>query len=149
MTSSTISPTQSMIGQGTSAMQQGQVPGFPVPLGIEQYLGLPQMGAGTQQPYPGSQQPNQQQYQVHQVVQHLAAQILPVAHQIILPQVVAAASQQLHQHLQQLVTQYLAQYAGGQAYGGWGGQQFSGGWQQQPFTGQYGFPFGQAGRPGL
>lgn len=139
MTAPTITPTQGMAGQGASAPQQGpgQAPGFPAPLGIEQYLGLPQ-----QYPQYLQQYPQYPQYQVQQVVQQLVAQILPMAQQVVLPQVVAAASQQIHQQLQQLVAQYVS----GQPHGGLGSQSMAGG-GQPPFTGQYGSPFGQAGRP--
>src|SRR6266568_308723 len=103
---------QGPAGQGMST-QQGYAPGFPPPLGIEQYLGQPQQyGSFPQQFYaqpqfPGQQQPQfpGQQGPMQQIVQSLVSQLLPIAHQLILPQVVATATQQIPQHLQQLVAQ--------------------------------------------
>src|SRR6266516_2989507 len=119
--------------QGMST-QQGYAPGFPPPLGIEQYLGQPQQyggfpqswGApqqfmgGFSQPYGGTPQQSYMQPQFQQIVQALVSQLLPIAQQVILPQVVATATQQIPQHLQQLVAWQLSQQAG---------------WQQ-PFTQQ-------------
>ena len=137
--------------QGMST-QQGYAPGFPPPLGIEQYLGQPQQyggfpqswGApqqfmgGFSQPYggtpqqsymqpqfPGQQLLSGQQLPIQQIVQALVSQLLPIAQQVILPQVVATATQQIPQHLQQLVAWQLSQQTG---------------WQQ-PFTQQG--PFGR------
>src|SRR6266480_2954899 len=80
--------------QGISMQQQG----FPPPLGIEQYLGQPQQFGGSPQQYGGSPQqsymqpqfPGQQQLPVQQIVTSLVSQLLPIAQQVILPQVVAA-----------------------------------------------------------
>ncbi|MFI6325174.1 hypothetical protein ACIBG8_47195 [Nonomuraea sp. NPDC050556] len=95
-------------------MQQGYAPGFPAPLGIE-----------------GS-------YGVHPQVQQLVSQLLPIAQQYILPQVVSIATQQIHQQLQQLVMQQLSQQQQGQQqYGQQYGQQPQFGQQQygqQPFN---------------
>jgi len=135
--------------QGMSTQQQGYAPGFPPPLGIEQYLGQPQQyggfpqswgspqhftggfpnqygGAGQQSHMP-SQFPGQQQLPIQQIVQALVSQLLPIAQQVILPQVVAIATQQIPQHLQQLVAQQLSQQAG---------------WQQPRFGLQGQNPFG-------
>ena len=128
---------QSPAFQGMSP-QQGYTPSFPAPLGIEQYLGQPQQFGGLAQQYvglpqqsymqsqfPGQQQiPGQQQFQVQQIVQSLLTQLLPVAHQVILPQVLATAIQQIPIHLQQLCAQ-VAHQVSGQF-----GQQW--GWQQYP-----------------
>jgi hypothetical protein len=111
-------------GPGVQGMQQTA---FPPPLGLEQYL-------GQQSPwsYPGQQQfYGQQNPQIQQFVQPVLSQLLPIAYQVILPQVVAMAAQQIHQQVQQLVA---AQVSGGQQFGG---QQFGGGQQ----------PFGSTGRP--
>jgi len=137
MTSPAITQGSAITG---GPAQQGYSQGFPSPLGIEQYLGQPQLYGGQQQPwstqqYGGFQQPYGQpqfpgqqfagqyfpgqQGQVHQVVQSLVTQLLPVAHQVILPQVLASAMQQIPLHLQQ----FLAQQVGSQF-----GQQ---GWQPQ------------------
>jgi hypothetical protein len=133
---------------GMSNQQQGYASAFPPPLGIEQYLGQPQQHGGfpqqayTQSPFPGQQQiPGQQQVPAQQVAQSLLTQLLPIAHQVILPQVLATAMQQIPVHLQQLVTQ-VAQQALGQLghQTGWQQPQFGqqGGWQQQPQFGQQG-----------
>jgi hypothetical protein len=133
-----------------STQQQGYAPGFPPPLGIEQYLGQPQQygglpqywgspqqftgggfpyqyGGAAQQPRMLSQFPGQQQLPIQQIVQALVSQLLPIAQQVILPQVVAIATQQIPQHLQQLVAQQLSQQAG---------------WQQPHFGTQGQNPFG-------
>lgn len=142
--------TQGPAIQGMSSQQQGYTPSFPVPLGLEQYLGQPQQYGGfPQQGYPQSQFPGQQQIpgqqpQVQQTTQWLLTQLLPVAHQVILPQVLATAIQQIPMHLQQFCAQVAQQVTGQQ--GGWqqsqSGQQpqfgQQGGWQQQPQFGQYG-----------
>jgi hypothetical protein len=138
--------------QGMSSQQQGSAPSFPVPLGIEQYLGQPQQYAGLAQQYGGQpqqsylqsqfpgQQPilGQQQFQVQQIAQSLLTQLLPVAHQVILPQVLATAMQQIPMYLQQLCAQVAQQVTAQQAVGQfgqqWGGQQ--GSWQQPQFSQQ-------------
>jgi hypothetical protein len=121
---------------GMSTQQQGYTPGFPPPLGIEQYLGQPQQYGGFGQQYGGLQQSYMQpqstgqQGPIQQIVQSLVSQLLPVAYQVILPQVLATAMQQIPIHLQQLVAQQAA----------W--QQ---GWQQPQFAqqgqGQFGRPY--------
>jgi hypothetical protein len=129
--------------QGMSSQQQGYAPSFPVPLGIEQYLGQPQQYGGlTQQSYPqsqfpGQQQiPGQQQLQVQQIAQSLLTQLLPIAHQVILPHVLATAMQQIPMYLQQLCAQVAQQMSTQQGFGQpgqqWGGQQ--GAWQQPQFA---------------
>jgi len=117
--------------QGISMQQQG----FPPPLGIEQYLGQPQQYGGfPQQSYMQPQFPGQQQLPVQQIVTSLVSQLLPIAQQVILPQVVAAATQQIPWHLQQLVAQQLA----------WQQPQFGQAGSQQPQFGQWGQnPFGR------
>jgi hypothetical protein len=132
--------TQGPATQGMST-QQGYAPGFPPPLGIEQYLGQPQQYGGLpqqfsmQSPYPGQQQfPGQQafgqQVPIQQIITSLVSQLLPVAQQVILPQVVATAVQQIPWHLQQLVAQQLA----------WQQPQFGQGGQSQfgrPYQGMF------------
>ena len=125
--------------QGMSTQQQGYAPGFPTPLGIEQYLGQPQqlMGGFPQQSYmqlqfPGQQQLTGQQLPIQQIVQALVSQLLPIAQQVILPQVVATATQQIPQHLQQLVTQQVSWQLSQQA-----------GWQQPQFGQPGQNPFGR------
>jgi len=133
-----------------SPQQQGYAPSFPAPLGIEQYFGQPQQFGGlaqqfgglpqqsyVQSQFPGQQQiPGQQQFQVQQIAQSLLTQLLPIAHQVILPQVLATAMQQIPIHLQQLCAQ-VAQQVSGQL-----GQQW--GWQHYPqFSHQGQNPFGR------
>jgi len=66
------------------------------------------------------------------MVQSLVSQLLPIAHQVIVPQVLAIAMQQIPMHLQQLVTQQVRWELAQQA-----------GWQQPQF-GQAGQnPFGR------
>ncbi|HEX3923645.1 MAG TPA: hypothetical protein VHY31_15260 [Streptosporangiaceae bacterium] len=147
--------------QGMSTQQQGYAPGFPAPLGIEQYLGQPQQyggfpqywgspqqitggfphqygGAAQQQSHMQSQFPGQhelaaQQVPFQQFVQALVSQLLPIAQQVIVPQVVAIATQQIPHHLQQLVAQQVTWQLSQQA-----------GWQQPQFGPQGQSP---AGRP--
>jgi hypothetical protein len=145
--------------QGMSTQQQSYAPGFPPPLGIEQYLGQPQQHGGFPQygfpqswgsphqftgGFSGSQQLTAQPPPIQQVVQALMSQLLPIAHQVILPQVVATATQQIPQYLQQLVAQQVAwqlsQQAGWQQvqYGQQGiGQQGIGQQGQSPFGRPY------------
>jgi hypothetical protein len=126
--------------------QQGYGPGFPPPLGIEQYFGQPQPYGGYPQHwsfpqqftpgfpqqhggampslFPGQMFPGQQHLAAQPLqVQALVSQLLPIAQQVILPQVVATATQQIPYHLQQLVISQLGQQAGWQQPG----------WQQAPF----------------
>jgi hypothetical protein len=148
---------QGPANQGMSTQQQGYTPSFPAPLGIEQYLGQPQQYGGLAQQYGGlpqqayqqAQFPGQQQIagqqQAQQIAQSVVNQLLPIAHQVILPHVLATAMQQIPMHLQQLVQQLVAQQTGAQL-----GQQpqfgQQGGWQQQP---QFGQPqYGQFGQQG-
>jgi hypothetical protein len=134
--------TQGLTAQGLAGSQQSTfIPGFPPPIGAEQYLGTaqqygypgqgwPQAPYGTQAPYglfPWSPVQGQfggqaqswfgqvPQQQAQQVFQQLIGQILPVAQQMILPQVIALAVQQIQQQVQQLATQLaLPQLTGGQ-----------------------------------
>jgi hypothetical protein len=125
--------------QGMSTQQQGYAPSFPVPLGIEQYLGQAQQYGGLQSymqsQFPGQQQIPGQQFQAQQVAQSLLTQLLPIAHQVILPQVLATAMQQIPIHLQQLCAQVAQQVSG----------QFAplGGWQQPQFFQPGQNPFGR------
>jgi hypothetical protein len=124
--------TQGFTGQGLAGIglqpQHGAFsPGFPQPIGVEQYFGMAQpwiqqpFGAqqqfGTQQPY-GLQQPYgvQQPYgtqpysmQVPAQAQQLASQVHWPIQQMILPQVAAFAVQQIQQVLPRLITQLVAQ----------------------------------------
>lgn len=147
--------TQGPATQGMSTQQRGYMQGFPPPLGLEQYLGQSQQYGGgfpqqshTQWQFPGQQQLTGQQFpiqpqHIQQIVQSLVSQLLPIAQQVILPQVVGTAAQQIPMYLQQLVTQQVTWQLGQQ-----GGQQ--GGWQQPNF-GQQGWQqpqFGQQGQFG-
>src|SRR5215472_4232266 len=145
--------TQSPVSQGISPQQQGYPLGFPPSLGIEQYLGQPQQYGGFPQQYASLPQqshmqgqfPGQQpfgQLPIQQIVQSLVSQLLPIAQQVILPQVVATATQQIPMHLQQLVAQQVNWQLAQQ--GGWHqnlGQQA--GWQQPPFAQQGQSQFGR------
>lgn len=128
----------------------GYPPGFPPPLGIEQYLGPDRPYGGFPQQsflpaqFPGWQQLFGQQSQIHPAAQSLAAQLLPIAQQVILPQVVAAAVAQIQVHLHQLVAQQASWQLAQQS--GWQQQPYLNqltGWQQ-PQSGQQGY--GQFGR---
>lgn len=112
--------------QGTLS-QQGFTQGFPASLGIEQYLGQPQNYGGFPQQ---SHTQSQFQSQFPQIVQSLVSQLLPIAQQVILPQVTATAIQQIQVYLHQLVTQQVNSQFG--QPGGWQQPQFGqlGGWQQ-------------------
>jgi len=136
---------QGLFGSGIPSQQGTFTPGFPPPIGVEQYLGTTQqlgypaqgwqqMPYGMQAPYgqfpwstaqgqfgtqmpPGFGQPTAGQWpqqQIQQVVQQLLGQILPVAQQMILPQVIALAVQQIQQHVQQLTTLLAQQQLTGQ-----------------------------------
>src|SRR5260370_27845534 len=130
--------------QGMSTPQQGYAPGFPPPLGIEQYLGQPQNSGQPQQygftqpqcpgqsQFPGQQQLFGQQLPIQQIVQSVVSQLLPLAHQVIVPQVLAIAMQQIPLHLQQLVAQQLRWELTQQA-----------GWQQPQFGPAGQTPFGR------
>jgi hypothetical protein len=121
-------------------------PGFPPAIGAEQYLGTtqqygfpaqgwPQPPYGMQAPYaqspwgPGQAQFGGQtppgfgqgtgqvpQQQIQQVFQQLIGQILPVAQQVILPQVIALAVQQVQQQVQQLAAQLVLPQLTGQQH---------------------------------
>ena len=118
--------TQGLTGQGLAGIslqpQHGAFsPGFPQPIGVEQYFGMAQpwiqqpFGAqqqyGTQQPYGIPQPYGTQPYsmQVPAQVQQLASQVHWPVQQIILPQVAAFAVQQIQQVLPRLITQLVAQ----------------------------------------
>lgn len=150
--------TQGPATQGMPTQQRGYMQGFPPPFGLEQYLGqsqqyggFPQQHGGypqqshTQWQFPGQHQLTGQQFpiqpqqvqqpqQIQQIVQSLVSQLLPIAQQVILPQVVGTAAQQIPMYLQQLVTQQVT-WQLGQQLGQQGGHQFGqpGGWQQPNF----------------
>jgi hypothetical protein len=78
---------------------------FPPSFGLEQYLG-PQWG-GQQLPgqtFGGQQSPGQ----TFGGQQQMVAQLLPIAYQAILPQVVATAAQQIQQYVQYLASQQFS-----------------------------------------
>ena len=145
MTASTQGLTaQGLAGSGIQSQPGSFSPGFPLPIGAEQYFGIPyqpsfqpygspQAAYGMQPSYgqpPGLvqgpygnqalsvfQQPNAGQVspqQVQQLIQQLVGQILPIAQQMILPQVIAQAMQLVQQHAQQLVTQLAVPQLTGQ-----------------------------------
>ena len=97
--------TQGLTGSGVPATQQpgGLAPGFPAPIGAEQYPGFTNW-SGVQAPL-AFQSPHQAQ----QIVQQLLAQILPIAQQTIMVQVLGMAVQQLQQQLPQLIAQHVQQ----------------------------------------
>src|SRR5215510_14705299 len=118
MTASTQGLTgQSLAGVGLQPQLGGFSPGFPQPIGVEQYFGMAQpwiqqpfgtqQQFGTQQPY-GIQQPYGTQpnsMQVPAQVQQLASQVHWPIQQMILPQVAAFAVQQIQQVLPRLIGQ--------------------------------------------
>jgi hypothetical protein len=131
--------------------QQGLSPGFPAPIGAEQFFGIgqhygfqpsiwPQTSYGVpdlySRPTAGQVMPQQAQ----QLVSQLTGQILPVAEQIVLPQVIALAVQLVQQQVHQLMTQAAVPLITGQ-YPGMAPQ-----WQQ-PFWGQVPPVFGATVRP--
>jgi hypothetical protein len=133
MTASTQGLTaQGLAGSGILPQQGTVTPGFPSPIGAEQYLGTTQQYGFPQQhwyPYPQQQGfpqqhefPQQQGFpQQGQQVSQLVGQILPIAQQMILPQVIALAAQQIQQHVQQLVTQLAVPQLTGQQQPMWPG----------------------------
>lgn len=127
---------QGLAGSGILPQQGTFTPGFPPSIGAEQYLGTVQQQYGfptpgwQQGPY-GMQAPYGQappgfgqwtagqvpQQQVQQDFLQLIGQILPIAQQMILPQVIALALQQVQQHVHQLVTQLaVPQFTGQQPW---------------------------------
>jgi hypothetical protein len=161
MTASTQGLTaQGLAGSGIPSQQGSFSPGFPPPIGAEQYFGTPypygfqpyawpqatygiqpygplspvQSPYGNQAPT-GFQQPSTGQVapqQVQQLIQQLVGQVLPIAQQMILPQVIAQAVQLVQQQAQQLITQLAAPQLMG----------------QQPFPAQAWQPFwSQGARP--
>src|SRR5215467_3706463 len=98
--------TQGLTGQGLAGvgMQPGAFsPGFPQPIGVEQYFGMAQ--PWIQQPF-GTQPFSMQ---VPSQVQQLASQLHWPIQQMILPQVAAIAVQQIQQVLPRLIAQLVAQ----------------------------------------
>ena len=147
MTASTQGLTaQGLAGSGIQSQPGSFSPGFPLPIGAEQYFGTPyqpgfqpygwpqatygmqppsgQPWSQVQSPYgnqalPAFQQPNAGQFspqQVQQLIQQLVGQILPIAQQMILPQVIAQAVQMVQQHAQQLITQLAVPQLIGQPF---------------------------------
>jgi hypothetical protein len=105
--------------------QQGFGPGFPTPIGAEQLFGSgqhygvqpsfwPQAPYGMQDLYGRPAAGHVMPQQVQQLVGQLTGQILPVAEQIVLPQVIALAVQLVQQHVQQLMTQVAVPQITGQ-----------------------------------
>jgi hypothetical protein len=164
MTASTQGLTaQGLPGSGMPSQPGSFSPGFPPPIGAEQYFGIPyqpsfqpyggpqatygmqaphgQPGSLVQSPYGsqallGFQQPNAGQVspqQVQQLIQQLVGQILPIAQQVILPQVIAQAVQMIQQHAQQLITQLAVPQLTG----------------QQPFSAPPWLPFWSPQAPGV
>jgi len=155
---------QGLAGSGIPSPQGSFVPGFPPPIGAEHYFatpspygfqtyGWPQATYGMQPPYgqqPGPVQipyhsqpafgfpPSAGQYgpQQQQLIQQLVGQILPIAQQMILPQVIAQAVQLVQQQAQQLITQLAVPQLVGQQPS-WA-QQWQPFWAQQPFSAQPG-----------
>lgn len=110
--------TQGLAGPGLATgipAQQGTFgpgfgfasPGFPPPIGAEQVFGLSSPYGIQAQPGYQQQQPGAVPYL--QAVQQLAAQVVPIAQQAILPQVIAVAMQQVHQQVHQQLPQLIAQ----------------------------------------
>jgi len=132
--------------------QQGLSPGFPTPIGAEQFFGIGQhygsqpsfwhqLPYGVQDLYGRLTTGQVMPQQVQQLVSQLIGQILPVAEQIVLPQVIALAVQQVQQQVQQLMTQVVPQVMG--QHPAQASQ-----WQQwQPFSGQQPSAFGPVVRP--
>jgi hypothetical protein len=139
-----------------------QIGGSGALTGAEQYFGSPQQYGfqppswpqgfyGPQLPYGQPQGPVQSPYatqapsgfslqnagtspqQVQQLVRQLAGQILPIAQQMILPQVVAQAVQLVQQQAQQLITQLAVSQLTG----------------QQPYSMPQWQPFGTPQAPGM
>jgi len=115
--------THPLTGQPTATSMSGPQgtfgPGFPPPIGAEQIFGL--VPALAPVPYPSTAVPNTTQpygmlpwqqaitpFAFSPVVQQVAAQIAPVAQQTLLPYVIGAVSQQVQQHLPQIVAQFVA-----------------------------------------
>jgi hypothetical protein len=132
MTASTQGLTaQGLAGSGIPSQQGSFSPELLPTIGADQYFGA------AQQPNAGQVPPQQ----VQQLIQQLVGQILPVAQQMILPQVIAQAVQLVHQQTQQLITQLaVPQLTGQQPF--WGPQ-----WQPSWTTQAPGLSTTQA--PGL
>jgi hypothetical protein len=118
---------QGLFPQGVTPQGIGSQPGsfgfaFPAPIGAEQFFGIPQ-ALGWQQPtwqqpaYAGPSpyampvpygQPSWvQPQQAQQVIGQLVWQILPVAQQMILPQILAMGVQVVQQLIAQMVVPQL------------------------------------------
>ena len=130
---------------------QGVSPGFPAPIGAEQFFGVgqhygfqpsfwPQTPYGVPDPYGRPTAAQVMPQQAQQLVSQLTGQILPVAEQIVLPQVIALAVHLVQQQVHQLMTQAAVPLIIGQ-YAGMAPQ-----WQQ-PFWGQPPSAFGATVRP--
>jgi hypothetical protein len=138
MTASTQGLTaQGLAGSGILPQQGTYTPGFPPAIGAEQYQGTaqlygfptpgwPQGPYGMQASYGqnpwspfqgqfgGQAPPGLGQVPQQQAFGQLIGQILPIAQQMILPQVIAMAVQQVQQQVQQLATQLLQAQLTGQ-----------------------------------
>lgn len=148
--------TQGFTAQGAFPGQQGLFgPGFPTPPGTEQLFGGQQPYSapspyGQPSPYGHQQWPqNQASYGsqapsggVQQIIAQLA-QLIATAQQVIVPQAVGLAVQQVCQQLPQLIAQLAMQQPTGQQHAG---QQFPAqpAW---PWAQPMGTMPGQAGQP--
>ena len=82
------------------ALSAEQYPAAQVPYGISPQFGYQQQGSVPQQP----------------AVQQIAAQLVPIAQQVILPQVLAAVMQHIQQQVPQVVAQLAGQFGGQQSW---------------------------------
>ena len=118
-------------GQGWPQAPYGMQPPYgqsPWSPGQGQFGGQSQFG-GQGQPGFGQGTGQVTQHQIEQVLQQLIGQILPMAQQAILPQVIALAVQQVQQQVQQLATQLALPQLTGQQHP----------WMSQ--TGQFSRPY--------
>ena len=101
---------QGTFGSGFGPFTAGSLPSIspeqyalaPSPFGIPSQLGYPQQQFGSA---------------LHQpVVQQIAAQVVPIAQQVILPQVLAMAMQQIQQQMPYVIAQLAGQFAGQQSW---------------------------------
>lgn len=115
--------TQGLTGQGLAGIpaQQGAfgpgfgpfTPGSLPSISPELYSSaLSPFGIPPQLGYP--QQPGSVLYQP--AVQQIAAQVVPIAQQVILPQVLAVAMQQIQQQMPHVIAQLTGQFASQQSW---------------------------------
>jgi hypothetical protein len=122
-----IPASQGMYGPGFGSI----APGFPSAIGPEQFFGVPSpYGVQAQL---GHQQPQLATFGNVAAIQQVAAQVAPIAQQVILPQVIAVAMQQVQQQLPQLIA-HLSWPMTSQQIGQWPSTP---GWQQ-PATALFG-----------